>query len=142
MFDNKGQVRVLEAFLAVSVMFSVLVFTAPPSPVQDFERLHALKKLGTQALFQLDNQGVLSELVKNGNWTVLKRSVEVLLPLGVFFNLTIYDEQLVRVNMQEISNSNLSDMQGRDTTSVQYLCATRELDVRFYTIRLQLAYAK
>jgi len=142
MLDRKGQIKIIEAFLAVSIMFSVLVLITPPSSTPNFERHERLKKLGTQVLIELDKNGTLGKLVEDGNWTAMERSVETLLPLGVFFNLTVYDEQTQIVNTQDISNSSLSSLEGREMISVQYLCATRGSDVRFYTVRLQLAWAE
>lgn len=142
MFDRKGQIRIIEAFLAVSIIFSVLALTSPPLSTPDFERQSTLKKLGTQVLIELDKNGTLGKLIDDGNWTALEQSVEILLPLGVFFNLTVYDEEMREVNAQHISNSNMSNLQGRNGISVQYLCATRCSNVHFYTVRLHLAWAE
>jgi len=142
MFDRKGQIKIIEAFLAVSLMFAALALMTPFSSTTDFERQETLKKLGTQVLVELDKNGTLGKLIGYGNWTALEQSVEILLPSGAFFNLTVYDEQMQKVNTQDISNTNLTNLQGRETTSVQYLCATRNSDVQLYKIRLQLAWAK
>jgi hypothetical protein len=142
MFDRKGQIKIIEAFLAVSVMFSALALMAPLSSTPNFERQETLRKLGAQVLIELNQNGTLGKLIESGNWTALEQSVEILLPLGVFFNLTVYGEQMERLNGQVISNINLSEMQSREITSVQYLCATQSSDIHFYTIRLQLAWAE
>lgn len=142
MFDKKGQIKIIEAFLAVSIMFSVLALVAPPSSTSNFERQDALKKFGNQVLIKLDENGTLGELIEDANWTALEQSVEILLPFGVFFNLTVYNEQTQIVNTCGISNTNLSSLQGRETFSVRYLCATRSSEVHFYTVRLQLAWAE
>jgi len=135
--NNKGQIRTIEAFLAISVMFSVLVLTAPMSSTPDFEKQGTLKKLGTNVLIELDNNGTLGRLIEGGNWTILKQSMDLLLPTGVFYNLTVYDENLQRVNTQEVSNTN---QQGLEAVVIQYLCVTQSSDTRFYTIQLQLAW--
>lgn len=137
MFDNKGQIRIIEAFLAISVMFSALVLTAPMSWTPDLEKQGRLKKLGTQVLIKLDNNGTLGKLIEGGNWTALKQSMDLLLPAGVFYNLTVYDESMQGVNSQEVSNSN---QQGLKAVVVQYLCVTQSSDTHFYTIRLLLAW--
>lgn len=137
--NNKGQIRTIEAFLAISVMFSVLVLTAPLSSTPDLERQGTLKKLGTHVLIELDNNGTLGKLIENGNWTALKQSMNLLLPTGVFYNLTVYDENMQRVNTQEVSNTN---QQGLEAVVIQYLCGTQSSDTRFYTIQLQLAWPK
>jgi len=142
MLDRKGQIRILEALLAVSIIFSVLALTSPLSSTPNLDRQAMLKKLGTHVLIELDKDGTLGEFIEDRNWTALERAVEIFLPLGALFNLTVYDEQMLEVNTQRVSNSNLSGMQGFGTISVQYLCVTRGSDVRFYRVRLQLAWAE
>jgi len=138
-FDNKGQIRIIEAFLAISVMFSALVLIAPMPLTPDFERQGKLKKIGTMVLIKLDNNGTLGKLIEGGNWTSLRQVMDLLLPAGVFYNLTIYDENTQRVNTQEVSNNN---QQSPDAVVVQYLCVTQSSNTRFYTISLQLAWLK
>jgi len=139
MFDNKGQIRIIEAFLAISVMFSVLVLNVPMSSTPDLERQGTLKKLGTQVLIKLDNNGTLGKLIESGNWTALRQAMNLFLPACVFYNLTVYDENMQRVNAQEVSNSN---QEGSEAIVIQYLCATQSSDTHFYTIKLQLAWPK
>ena len=139
MFDNKGQIRIIEAFLAISVMFSALVLTAPMSSTPDLERQGTLKKLGTQALIKLDNNGTLGKLIESGNWTALRQAMNLFLPAGVFYNLTVYDENMQKVNLQEISNSN---QEWSEAVVIQYLYVTQSSDPHFYTINLQLAWPK
>jgi len=135
--DNKGQIRIIEAFLAISVMFSALVLTTPMSSMPDLEKQGTLKKLGTQVLIELDNNGTLGKQIQSGNWTALRQSLDMLLPSGVFYNLTVYDENMQRVNTQEVGNSN---QQGLEAVGIQYLCITQSSDTRFYNIQLQLAW--
>jgi len=135
MFDNKGQIRIIEAFLAISVMFSVLVLTAPMSSSPDFEKQATLKKLGTEVLIELDKNGTLGKLIEGGNWTALRQSLDLLLPAVVFYNLTVYDESMQRINTQKVSNNN---QQGLEAVVIQYLCVTQSSDPHFYTIHLQL----
>lgn len=139
MFDNRGQIKIIEAFLAISVMFSALVLTAPMSSTPDLERQGTLKKLGTQVLIKLDNNGTLGKLIEGGNWTALRQTMDLFLPAGVFYNLTVYDENMQRVNTQEVSNSN---QEGSEAVVIQYLCVTQSSDTHFYTIKLQLAWPK
>lgn len=139
MFDNKGQIKVIEAFLAVSVMFSVLVLNAPMSSTPNLERQGTLKKLGTQVLIKLDNNGTLGKLIESGNWTALIQAMNLFLPTGIFYNLTVYDENMQRVNAQEIGNSS---QEGSEAVVIQYLCATQSSDTHVYTIKLQLAWPK
>jgi len=137
MLDNKGQIRIIEAFLAISVVFSALVLATPMPSTPDFEKQARLKQLGTQVLIQLESEGALGKLIESGNWTVLRQTMDVLLPAGVFYNLTVYDENMQKVNTQEVRNSN---QQGTEAVAIQYLCATQGLETHFYTIQLQLGW--
>ena len=136
MFDQKGEIRIIEAFLAVAVMFVALLIpiTWPSSP--DLTQSKDLANIGTQALITLDINGTLGNLIAQKNWTSIKQSLDILLPLGVSFNLTIYDENLRTVNDQTIQNSNLL---GSEVVSVQYACASQNLDVKTYILRMQMA---
>ena len=135
MFDQKGQIRILEAFLAIAVMFTVLLIpiTWPSSP--DLKQSKDLASIGTQALITLDGNGTLGELITQQNWTSIKQSLDILLPRGVSFNLTVYDENLYPVNDQTIQNANLL---GDEVVSVQYVCVSQNLDVKFYILRMQM----
>lgn len=137
MFDQKGQIRIIESFLAIAVIFSAVLVsvTFPSSP--DFSKQKSLSTMGTQALIKLDTNGTLGDLIIQRNWANMKTALDTLLPLGVSFNLTVFDEAGNAVNSEAIQNSNLL---GREVVSVQYVCATRSQVVDFFAIRLQLAW--
>jgi len=139
MFDQKGQTRIIEAFLAIAVIFSVLLIsvTFPSSP--NLDRQKFLANSGTQVLIKLDANGTLGNLIMQENWTAIKRSLDILLPIGVSFNLTVYDENLRPINSQAVQNSNLLS---REAVSVQYICAAQNLNVQFFVLRLQLAWTR
>ena len=140
MFNRKGQIRIIEAFLAIAVVFSALIIstvTFPSSP--NLTKQKSLASLGMQALIKLDINGTLGKLIAQENWTAMKRSLDILLPIGVSFNLTIYDENLSQLNSQVIQNSNLL---GRETVSVQYFCASQSQNIQFFTLRMQLAWTR
>ena len=139
MFDQKGQIRIIEAFFAIAVIFSVLLIsvTFPSSPNLDKQK--SLANLGTQALLKLDTNGTLGSLIAQENWTAIKTSLDILLPIGVSFNLTVYDENLRPINSQAIQNSNLL---GREAVSVQFICATQTMNTQFFVLRLQLAWTR
>jgi len=136
LFDEKGQIKILEAFLAVGVIFVALMiplaWTSSPSLTQQ----KALANMGTQALLTLDANGTLGSLITQGNWTSIKQSLDVLLPISVTFNLTVYDENLLPLNNQLIQNTNLL---GSEAVSVRYVCASQDLNVTFYILQLQMA---
>jgi hypothetical protein len=137
MLDNKGQIRIIEAFLAVSVMFTAIVFTTPVSPPPNLDRQSDLKKLGMQVLVSLDNNGTLSRLIDDADWSRLKQTLDLALPKGMLYNLTIYDENMQKVNAEEIANTS---QLGQEAVMIQHLCVTQSSDVRFYVIRLLLGW--
>lgn len=140
MFNKKGQIRIIEAFLAIAVIFSALIFTTvtfPSSP--NLTKQKSLASLGMQALIKLDVNGTLGKLIAQENWTDIKQSLDISLPIGVSFNLTIYDENLSQINSQVIQNTNLL---GRETVSVQYVCASQSQNIQFFILCLQLAWMR
>jgi hypothetical protein len=139
MFDRKGQIRIIEAFLSVAVIFSALLISVNFSSPPDLTGQKTLASLGTQALIKLDTNGILGELVIQENWTAIKKSLDVSLPTGVSFNLTVFDENMLPINSQAIQNSNLLS---REAVSVQYVCASQTTTVQFFTLRLQLAWVR
>ena len=138
MFDQKGQIRIIESFLAIAVVFSAVLVSAtfPSSP--DFSKQKSLSSMGSQALIKLDTNGMLGSLILQGSWAGLRTALNILLPSGVSFNLTVYDAAGNLVNSEAVQNSNLL---GQDAVSVQYVCATRSQAVEFFLVRLQLAWA-
>ena len=67
---RKGQIRILEAFFAALLIFSALFLIPAPSTMDD-EHLDSLRKIGINALLQLDSDGSLSRLIENGDWLSL-----------------------------------------------------------------------
>jgi hypothetical protein len=137
MLDNKGQIRIIEAFLAVSVVFSAAVFTTPVPLTPSLERQSNLEKLGMQVLLSLDNNGTLGRLIEDADWSALKQAFDLALPQGILYNMTIYDENMQKVNAQEIASTS---QLGQEAVMTQHLCVTQSSDVRFYVIRLLLGW--
>jgi len=138
MLNNKGQIRIIEAFLAVSVMFSAVVFTTPvPSSTSSLDKQTDLRKLGMQVLIKLDNNGTLGRLIEDENWTAIRLTMDLALPKGIFYNETIFDENMQRINAEEIANTN---QLGQEAVMTQYLCVMESPDVHFYTVRLLLGW--
>ena len=137
MFNQKGQIRMIEAFLSIAVIFSAMLIsvTFPSSP--NLSKQKQLASLGTQALVNLDSNGVLGNSIVQGNWTAIRQALDALLPFGISFNLTVYDEDLSPINNQTIQNTGLL---GRETISVQYVCAAQAQNMQFFLLRLQLAW--
>jgi len=136
MFNRKGQIRMLEAFLAVLVIFSASILSVKFSPSTNFDNEKLLSGLGMQVLMELDNSGNLGKLIDEGNWTAITENLEVLLPVGIAYDVIVYDDTMHRINNFTIGNG----LKGRKVASVQYPCASPEC--HFYLVQLQLAFAE
>jgi len=137
MFDRRGQIRIIESFLAIAVVFSAVLVSVTFPSAPDLSKQESLASIGTQALIKLDTNGMLGNLILEQLWADIKTALDVLLPVGVSFNLTIYDEIGHAVNSEVIQNSNLL---GQEAVSAQYVCSTRSQTVHFFVARLQLAW--
>jgi len=137
MFDRKGQIRIIESFLAIAVVFSAMVVSVTFPSTPDLSKQKALANIGAQALIKLDTDGTLGNLIVQQSWTRMKTALDILLPLGVSFNMTVYDESGHAVNSESVQNSKLL---GREAVTVQYLCANPSQTVQFFVVRLQLAW--
>lgn len=138
-FNRKGQIRTLEAFLAVILIFSALTLSIVFSSVRNVNNQEVLANLGLNALIKFDENGNLGNLIDQKNWTAIEQALNILLPLGVSYNLTIYDESMRSINNFTISNGGLGSLK---VVSVQYLCASQSLECNCYFLRLQLAWAR
>jgi len=137
--DKRGQIRVLEVFFAVLVVFSALLLTRPIYVAfDDYGDRDALYSIGLNVLVQLDQEGELGQLINQRNWTEISSKLSILLPLGVSYNFTVYDEESRIINSSPVSSGNLN---GKSVVSIQYLIVDRR-DFSFYTVRLQLAWMK
>jgi len=135
---NKGQIRIIEAFLAVLIIFSSFAISANLTVTQKATRHDDLASVGLQALVKLDSDGSLGKYVDDGNWTALRDALNIVLPAGVSFNLTVYDDQMHQVNTAAVSNGGFSSQQ---IVFVEYVCASRGLVFRCYIMHLYLAVA-
>lgn len=137
MFNKKAQIRMLEAFLAVLVIFSASIISIKFSPPTNFDNEKMLSTLGMQALIELDINGTLGKLIDERNWTAVTEDLEILLPVGVSFNVTVYDDAMHQINDFTIGNG----LKGQKVVSVEYPCVSQSSECRFYLVRLQLAFA-
>jgi hypothetical protein len=71
-----------------------------------------------------------------GNWTVLRESLNLALPAGISFNMTVYDEQMLEVNTAVIGNGGFGS---QEVSFTEYVCANRGLTLNCYVIHLYLA---
>jgi len=136
--QNKGQIRIIEAFLAVLIVFSAFTISSNLNVTQNVRKGGDLASIGLQALMELDSDGSLGKYIEDGNWTALGDALNILLPSGVCFNLTVYDEQSHQVNTEVISNGGFSS---QEITFAEYVCTSRGKIFRCYIIHLHLAVA-
>ncbi len=137
--NDSGQIRVLEAFFASAIIFGSLILTGPIYVAsKNTNDNRTLYSLGLNVLTELDREGELGQLIAQNNWTEVSSCLSLLLPFGVSYNVTIYNENLEVVNSSPISDGSL---EGKNVVSVQYLLVERT-HLNFYVVRLQLAYIK
>jgi hypothetical protein len=132
--NNKGQMRVIEAFFAALLVMSCLTFI----PTQQSSTTHSedLASKAQNILVSLDNDGQLATLIDNQDWESLGDTIQSTLPLMVWFNLTIYDANLNVLNDYPICNGGaVSDK----ITSIEYICASQNQTFAVYVLQLQLA---
>jgi hypothetical protein len=84
----------------------------------------------------LDSNGHLASLISNESWMDLKSSIQSSLSPMVWFNLTVFDENMTRLNDVPIcSGSAINDK----IVAVNYACAGTSSNYAVYIVRLQLA---
>lgn len=132
--NKKGQVRVIEAFLASVLLMSCLALIpatpTQPNPTQD------LASTAQNVLLSLDNNGHLAAMVDNRDWAGLKSSLESALPLTVWFNLTVFNQNMNVLNDYPISNA--GSVSNR-IVSMDYVCASQNGTYQIYILQLQLS---
>ncbi len=136
--QNKGQIRIIEAFLAVLIIFSSFAVSANLTTTQNETKHDDLGSIGLQALTKLDSDGSLGKYLDDGNWTGLRNILCITLPAGVSFNLTVYDAQMRQINTAAISNGAFSS---QEVAYTEYVCASRGLVFRCYIIHLYMTVA-
>ena len=132
--DKKGVARVIEAFLASMLLMSCLAMIPPQPSLQD--STGNLASTAQNVLLSLDSNGHLATLVDNRDWTGLKSSIESALPLTVWFNLTVFDENMHVLNGFPICNGGAVS---NSIVSVDYVCASQNSTYTIYILRLQLS---
>ena len=136
---RQGQIRVLEAFLAVIVVFSALLLSKPIyASYDDSADQEILYSIGMNALMHLDQDGDLGRLISRRDWTGISSRLSILLPIGASYNLTVYDEESNILNDSPILGG---DLNAKSVVSIEYIVVDRE-SLSLYTVRLQLAWVK
>ncbi len=136
---NEGQIRIIEAFLAVLVIFSSFAVSANLVVTQNTTKSDDLTSVGLQTLLKLDSEGSLGKYIDDRNWTALRDALNLALPAGISFNLTVYDERMQQVNTAIISNGAFSS---QEIAFVEYVCASQNPVFNCYKIHLYLAVAE
>ncbi|MCS7114247.1 MAG: hypothetical protein N0A00_02405 [Candidatus Bathyarchaeota archaeon] len=136
---EKGQIRIIEAFLAVLIIFSSLTISARIVAPQGIAEADTLAHTGIQALIKLDYEGSLSEYIESGNWQGLRESLSLLLPTGVSFNVTVYDREMRQINGEAVSNGGFNS---QNIAFVKYVCVSRNPAFNYYVVHMHLAVAK
>ncbi|MEM2971462.1 MAG: hypothetical protein QW270_03465 [Candidatus Bathyarchaeia archaeon] len=132
--QKTGQIRIIEAFLSALIIFSAFAISANLTVTQDTAK-NDLASVGLQALIMLDSDGTLGKHIDDGNWTALRETLRLVLPAGVCFNLTVYDEDMRQVNTETVSNGGFSS---QNIAFVEYVCASQNVNFRCYIIHLHL----
>ncbi|MGQ9529869.1 MAG: hypothetical protein ACUVQX_00070 [Candidatus Bathycorpusculaceae bacterium] len=135
---NVGQIRIIEAFLSALIIFSAFAISANLTVTKSSTRNDDLATVGLQALMVLDSDGSLVQYIDDGNWAYLRDALNILLPAGVCFELTVYDDRMQQVNNEIISNGGFGSQQ---IAFVEYVCASRGINFHCYIIHLRLAVA-
>ena len=133
--DNRGQIRIIEAFFASILLLSSLTLI-PATQNNSSDSTEILASAAHNVLMSLDSNGYLASLVSNQSWINLKSSIQSSLSPMVWFNLTVFDENMACVNGVPIcSGSAVSDI----IVAVDYVCVGTSSNYAVYIIRLQLA---
>jgi hypothetical protein len=132
--NQRGQVRVIEAFFASMLLLSCL--TLIPAQTSPKNSMGDIGWKAQNILLSLDNQEQIANLVDNHDWSTLGKCLESALPLTTWFNLTIYDKNMNVLNDYPICNGgSISD----DIVSYNYVCASQNSTFAVYVLQLQLA---
>lgn len=136
---NFGQIRIIEAFLAIFIIFSAITISASLTAKNPNSQNNSLASIGMQALLQLDSDGSLAAYITVGNWSGLREALNLMLPAGVSFNLTVYDSEMRQVNTEIVSNGGFNS---QEITLVRYVCVSQGPEFRCYIVCLYLVVAK
>jgi hypothetical protein len=133
--DNKGQIRIIEAFFASILLLSSLTLI-PAVQKRSSDSTEILSSTAHNILISLDNNGHLADLISNESWIILKSCIQSSLSPTVWFNLTVFNENMTQTNDIPItSGSPVNDK----IVAVDYVCASTSSNYAVYIIRLQLA---
>ena len=133
--DNKGQIRIIEAFFAAVLLLSSLTLI-PMVQERSGDSTGNLSSTAHNILMSLDSDGQLAGLIDNESWINLKSCIQSSLSPMMWFNLTVFDENMIRINDIPITSGNAVNDR---IAAVDYVCASTSGNYAVYIIRLQLS---
>ena len=133
--DKKGQIRTIEAFFASILMLSSLTLI-PMVQERSSDSTETLSSAAYNILMSLDSDGQLASLIANESWVDLKSCVQSSLSPMVWFNLTVFDETMTRINDVPVTSGTAVNDR---IAAVDYVCVSTEGNYAVYIVRLQLA---
>jgi len=135
--NRSGQIRIIEAFFASLLILATLALVPTQGGVEK-THYNTLHSVGTQVLIALDSNGMLSNLIEDSDWATLRNCVQSMLPVSLWFNLTVLDENMSILNDVAVSNGGSVS---EEIVAVSYICAASSGNYAVYILRLQLAEA-
>jgi hypothetical protein len=133
--DKRGQVRVIEAFLASMMILACL--TLIPSQSTGVQRSdNNLNSKAENVLLSLDSNGQLGRLIDQRDWASLDNCFESALPLTIWYNVTVYDANGGCLNSYPICNGGAISNQ---VSSMTYICTSQNSTYAVYVLQFQLA---
>jgi len=93
----------MEALLASLLMLSTITLVPSQFGVEK-THFNSFYSEGSQVLVSLDSNGKLSSIIEHRNWTSLKKCIQSVLPLSLWFNISVFDENFTIINDVTISN--------------------------------------
>ena len=132
--NKRGQIRVIEAFFAAILMISSLTIV-PAIQTYSSTSEGTLSSSALIVLTSIDSTGHLAELIDQGDWNTIQNLVESCISPALWFNMTIFDEQMAPLNDVIISSGSAI---GNHIEVANYICASTNMTYAVYTVRLQL----
>jgi len=133
--DKRGQIRIIEAFFASILLLSSLTLI-PMAQEHLSDSTATLSSTAYNILMSLDSDGQLASLIGNESWSNLKSCVQSSLSPMVWFNLTVFDEAMTRINDVPVTSGTVVNDR---IAAVDYICADTDGVYAVYIVRLQLA---
>ncbi|MFB3890223.1 MAG: hypothetical protein ACE14S_12095 [Candidatus Bathyarchaeia archaeon] len=135
--DKKGQIRTIEAFFAAVLLLSSLtIIPAVQRTPNDTAASGTLSPMASNVLASLDSNGRLGDLIDNSDWMTLRSSIQACVPPTVWFNVSVFDENMTILNTELICNGGTVN----DKVEVaEYVCASTSANYAVYIVRLQFA---